>query len=1003
MAQRLHSLGRVIAHRKWVALGAWLIALVVVVGLVKTVGANTSNNLELPGTDSQAATDLLAKRFPPQQNGKNPIVFEAPEGEKVTGAENKQAITESFKTMKGLPHFYSGTSPFSQEGQAQISKDERIAFLTVLLDIGNEKVTEGLSNKYLDAADPARQAGMKVAASGQIGSELSEPETHSSDVIGLFVAMLILTFTFGTLVAMGMAIMPAVLGLLVGLSLIGLLGHVTEVPSIAPTLGTMIGLGVGIDYALFLVSRYRAHRAEGMANADAIATSVGTTGTAIVFAGTTVVLALVTLLIAGIPLVTSLGYASAFAVLTAVLAAITLLPALLALVGDKINSLAVPAFMRMDPNPSKNGFWARWAAFVTGSPGRAIALMLAILLPLMIPFLSLELGQEDIGATPKDTTERQAYDMLSSGFGPGYTGPLLVAIDLGDEPAEPSEQFNKQYAKAQSLQAQLEEEQAKGETGAESLQRSADELEAEQAALLAEKDSLETKAGSLKREKGKLEKNADRLRKQRDILVQLEPLVDEAVALVRQAAKLAVAEATLVDKIQRVQAAEGRAGDPAVRAALQRREAELERELEGVKNELKELNREGKEIARQVEALKDEATKLGGEAFGIVVKAAETAAEAVGLVQQKNRLIQEAADLRVQAAKLNTQKVQLEALQQQAEVQQQQAEKLKATLTDELTAAGGDKRGTDPRLVGLQDAMDDALGVQLVSPPDINDEGNAAVFTVISETDPADEQTVELVSTIRDYIIPQETEGQEMTAHVGGSTAGNLDLATEISSKLFLVIFAVVALGFLVLLMAFRSFVVALQAVIAIVLAVSAAFGVLTAVFQFGWGISLVGIDTASDSVPIASFVPLIMFAVLFGLSMDYQVFLMSQIEHARAQVRDEKRAVREGLAAGGRVISAAALIMMSVFGSFIINGDPTVKQFGVGLSVGVLLAALSVLLLAPAIMTMAGKAAWWVPKTADRFLPHIDIEGAKIAEESEGAKKPVGRKRPSKRPPMKL
>ena len=176
---------------------------------------------------------------------------------------------------------------------------------------------------------------MKVAAGGQIGSELSEPETHSSDVIGIFAAMVILTLTFGTLVAMGMAIVPAVLGLLVGLSVIGLLGHVTEVPSIAPTLATMIGLGVGIDYALFLVSRYRAHRAEGLDTEDAIATSVGTTGTAIVFAGGTVVIALVTLLVAGIPLVTSLGYASAVAVVTAVLAAITLLPALLSLVGGQ--------------------------------------------------------------------------------------------------------------------------------------------------------------------------------------------------------------------------------------------------------------------------------------------------------------------------------------------------------------------------------------------------------------------------------------------------------------------------------------------------------------------------------------------------------------------------------------------------------------------------------------------------------------------------------------------
>ena len=200
------------------------------------------------------------------------------------------------------------------------------------------------------------------------------------------------------------------------------------------------------------------------------------------FAGGTVVIALVTLLIAGIPLVTSLGYASAVAVVTAVLAAITLLPALLSLVGEQ-DRLARAAGLHASPKPKPEGrgFWNRWALFVTSRPGRSIAIMLALLLVLMIPFFSLELGQEDIGATPKDTTERQSYDYISEGFGPGYTGPLLVAVNLGDEPATPSEEFEKQYAKAQSLQNQLEDEQATGEAGAESLQNSADELEAQEA------------------------------------------------------------------------------------------------------------------------------------------------------------------------------------------------------------------------------------------------------------------------------------------------------------------------------------------------------------------------------------------------------------------------------------------------------------------------------------------------------------------------------------------
>jgi uncharacterized membrane protein YdfJ with MMPL/SSD domain len=218
-----------------------------------------------------------------------------------------------------------------------------------------------------------------------------------------------------------------------------------------------------------------------------------------------------------------------------------------------------------------------------------------------------------------------------------------------------------------------------------------------------------------------------------------------------------------------------------------------------------------------------------------------------------------------------------------------------------------------------------------------------------------------------------------MEVHVGGSTASYVDLASGISSKLGLVIFTVIALGFAVLLMAFRSIAIPAQAAFANVFSVCAAFGVVTACFQWGWGLGLVGIDTASNGDPIASYVPLIMFAVLFGLSMDYQVFLMSQIEHARTRYpEDHRKAIAVGLASGARVISAAALIMISVFASFILNGDPTVKQFGVGLSVGVALAGLTVMMLAPALLVLVGKTGtWWVPKWSERIVPHIDIEGA--------------------------
>jgi uncharacterized membrane protein YdfJ with MMPL/SSD domain len=976
------------AHRRWVVLAAWLVVVILVGALVRGVGANTSNNLELPGTDSQAASDLLAERFSPQQNGQNPIVFKAETG-KVTAPANKEAIESSRRAITALHYVDTATSPFSQQGAAQVSDDKRTAFIPVLLEISNEELTEEKAQRVLDAAEPGREAGMRVAAGGQIGSELSEPETESSTIVGLAAAMVILAFTFGTLVAMGLPIFSAVIGLLVGLSLIGLLGHVTEVPTIGPTLATMIGLGVGIDYALFMVSRYRAQRAAGMDVDESIATAVATSGSAIVFAGTTVVLALVTLLVARIPLVTSLGYAAAFAVVTAVLAAITLLPAMLALLGRRIDSLALPAFLRPAAKPPDRGMWAGWARFVITHPWRCVAIAMAILVPLMVPFLSLDLGQEDVGATPKSTTERQAYDLISSGFGPGYNGPLLVAVELGT-PAKPSNKFKKQERQAKSLQSELEDEQQQGEAEAARLSDQADALEARQAELEGEQVALESEAAGLEAERAQLEQSRAELEQQRTLRAQLDALVAEAEGLAREAAELDAEAAVIRGALGRVQADEARIQaklqrelSPNRRARLEGRLADLQAEEAELVARLAQVTREQQRVQARAQALSDEAAglraqaeALGADAADLGAAAEAAALEAVGLAQQKDQLEQAAADAQVQAANLQAQDAQLKAEQQVAKLQQQDAEELKRELTNELTNAGGDKRGTDPRLVKLQRGLRETTGVAVVSPPQINKPGDAAIFTLIPTTAPADTETADLVTTVRAYVIPQRLAGTDADAHVGGQTASYVDLASEITSTLGLVIAAVIGLGFTVLLAAFRSVLVAGQAAIANVLSVCAAFGVVTACFQFGWGLDLVGLDTASDTDPIASFVPLIMFAVLFGLSMDYQVFLMSQIEQHRGSAHDDREAIAAGLAAGARVITAAALIMISVFASFILNGDPTVKQFGVGLSVGVALAAMTVLVLAPALLVLAGRGSWWLPAWADRFLPSVDIEG---------------------------
>src|SRR5215211_3596198 len=314
------------------------------------VGAATSNDLSLPGTESQRATDLLASRFPPQQNGSSPVVFHVTRG-KITDTANKQAVESSYKALAKAPHVASAPDPFANAASGLVSKDATTAFTPVLLDIPNGDFTEELAGAILDTTAPARRAGVEVSVGGNLGGVLSKSPTESSEVVGLIAAMLILALTFGSLVAMGMPIVTAVLGLATALGLIGLLGHLLSIPTVGPTLATMIGLGVGIDYALFLVTKHRDQMANGVERHESIARAVATSGGAIVFAGGTVIIALLSLWVAGIPLVASLGYASAVAVLTAVLAAITLLPAMLALAGKHLFGARLPALLRPRERP----------------------------------------------------------------------------------------------------------------------------------------------------------------------------------------------------------------------------------------------------------------------------------------------------------------------------------------------------------------------------------------------------------------------------------------------------------------------------------------------------------------------------------------------------------------------------------------------------------------------------------------------------------------------------
>ncbi|MGH3506492.1 MAG: MMPL family transporter [Nocardioidaceae bacterium] len=1071
MARALYRLGQFCARRSLVMIGVWGVILVLVVLSVRTFGGETNNDLSLPGTGSQDVKDLLEERFPPQQNGVSPLVFDVQHG-KLTDSTYKQPLTESIKAIRKAPHVYSITNPVSSSGQTAglLADDKQTAFAPLLLDISSGDLDESEADEIFAAADPARRAGITVEAAGTLGSELSDEASESSEVVGIVAAMVILSLVLGSLVAMGLPIVSAVLGLVVGLSSVALLGHLLAIPTTGATLATMIGLGVGIDYALFLISRHQEQLRGGLEVNESIAKAVATSGSAIVFAGSTVVIALVALRVAQIPLVATLGLASAVAVITAVLAAITLLPALLGLLGRHIEKGALPAFLRGKPG-STGGMWARWSGWVSRHPVGVAVAALALLAPLIYPVQSLALGQEDIGAADPKTTERKAYDLIAAGFGVGYNGPLQVASEL-DPVAAPSAEFTNKYNKAESLKKDLEQkqkqlpkeqkeleqqsdqlkaEQASLEDQQASLERQADDLQAQQARLEAQgarlqesevtleeqQAELEAEGGQLQaderglqrqqarleREQARLEREEQQLERERTRLRrEAQALAQEIRPLARQLARTLVRERVLERRIDRLddrprrqarleqRLAQVREQEQQVRAELlplgrQARELarealQLAREAEQLQVEAQQLETEGAELRRQADELRTEGAALQRQADQLQAQAerlrargarlqdraatlesdgAELQARGAELQQEGDDLQRQANQLQREGDQLQQQGDELKAEQQQAKQEQKQAEKLQNELTKQLTAAGGDERGTDPRVVALQDALSGTDGVVALTPPQINKKGDVVILSAVPSTAPASDDTADLVETVRSDVIPP-LEGQGgMTSYVGGYTASYVDLASLISARLVLVIGTVILLGFLLLMIAFRSLLIPLQAAITNLLSAAAAFGVLTATFQWGWGVSAVGLD-ASGSVPIASYVPLMMFACLFGLSMDYEVFLVSHVEHHHMQGEPPREAVASGLRTSARITTAAALIMASVFASFILNGDPTIKQFGVGLSVAVLLAGLLVVTLAPAVLMLFGAAAWWLPRWLDRLLPHISIEGEPTA-----------------------
>jgi putative drug exporter of the RND superfamily len=434
MTGLLYRLAHLCVRRRFVVVGIWLVVTAVLVVLSHRLGDNTNDNLSLPGTDSQRATDTLARSFPDQANGTSPIVLHASSG-KLTEARYSGAVNEAAADVAKAPNVASVTNPLTPEGASALSKDGTTGYLSVTLSVSPGSLSVTQAQAIIDAAHAAKAAGLQVETGGQLGQKVSKPSTESSELIGIVAAMVILTLTFGTITSMLLPIFNAIVGLLLTLAIIRLLGHATTVPTVAPTLATMIGLGVGIDYALFIVTRHLRGQDDGLELAESIARAAATSGGAVFFAGGTVTVALVSLAVAGIPLVTTMGLMAGIAVVVAVMAALTLLPALLATAGAHINSLRVRD--RHRDSDREHGLWPRWASGIAKRPILAGLAALAILVPLTIPLLSLTLGQQDVAALSSSTTARRAYDLLSKSFGAGINGPLLVAVSLGS-PAKAS-------------------------------------------------------------------------------------------------------------------------------------------------------------------------------------------------------------------------------------------------------------------------------------------------------------------------------------------------------------------------------------------------------------------------------------------------------------------------------------------------------------------------------------------------------------------------------------
>jgi RND superfamily putative drug exporter len=709
-------------HRAIVVLG-WIVALLVMGFLSSAIGDDFSEDFKLPSSDSQEAYDLLENRFPAQSGETAQIVYKSDAG--VESAAVEQRMERVFAEVEKLPHVSEVASPYVKGGAAAVSPDGKIAYASVQFDVFSNEFADEEAQKLIAAGRAAAGDGLQVEFGGSpIQEARAEEEEDNSFAVGLLAAVVVLLITFGSVVAMGLPILTALFALGVGLSFVALGTHVFDTAEFAPQLAAMIGLGVGIDYALFIVTRFRNGLDEGLDKREAAIAATDTAGRAVLFAGITVIIALMGMLLLGLSFLYGVALAAALAVLFTMIAALTLLPALLSMIGHWINRIRLPFLGRGKRSIDEGGWWFRWSSRIQRRPWLAMLLSGGLLIALCIPALSLRLGTNDAGTDPAGSTTKEAYDLLAEGFGPGFNGPFQLVASLPE-------------------------------------------------------------------------------------------------------------------------------------------------------------------------------------------------------------------------------------------------------------------KGDDAALVELRKELEDSEGVAAVTDVTLNPAENTGVFQLYPTTSPQSEETTELLDRIRDDVIPPVEEQTDAQVHVGGINAVFEDFGIAITEKLPLFIGVVVLLSALLLMIVFRSVPVALKAILMNLLSIGAAFGLVVAVFQWGWGAELIGIDSTG---PIISFLPIFLFAIVFGLSMDYEVFLMSRIHEEWEHNKDATEAVTRGLALTGRVITAAAAIMVTVFASFMLGEDRIIKLFGFGLATAVFIDAVIIRsVLVPAIMQILGARAWWFPDWLDRILPRLHVEPA------EGDPSPTG------------